>query len=580
MQKNTQQDTLQQEIDHRIVENISQTKFIDKLNSSNSADYFEIVTDSQNIDEFENLIVLNECDIYNDEMDYRYSEDERDISDDENDDENSKSKCIKDNTPSSNTNFINDFLNTHSDKIINKLELNESEQLCASISHVLKKTIASWSVNCGITHSALSKFLHKIRSELPILDLPLSSVTLLRTPKHADVISLAGGEYCHFGVKKCVEKMIEKRLNKKNYDTNINLIISTDGAPLGKSSEKNLWPILCSEKSAKDVYIIGVYSGQFKPTNGNEFLKMFTEESITIINSGIIINNIVYSVRIDALICDTPAKAFILCIKYHSGYSSCTKCTIEGKMFKCICFPGIIGTLRTDEKFRNNEYLDENYQKENTILNSIPSLGLVSNVPLDPMHLLYLGIVRKLFLIWLVSPSIYKLPERNKNGISNCLVSLKSYVTYDFARKPRSLNFIKLFKATEFRQLLLYTGVIILKDFVDSNVYANFLTLHVAATILNNPLLFEQKDYVDYAEKLLIKFVEDFEILYGAEYVTHNVHNLLHLTNDARKYGVLEEFSAFRFESFIACIKMMIRKGAQPLQQLLRCKQNFKYYTY
>ena len=232
MQKNTQQDTLQQEIDHRIVENISQTKFIDKLNSSNSADYFEIVTDSQNIDEFENLIVLNECDIYNDEMDYRYSEDERDISDDENDDENSKSKCIKDNTPSSNTNFINDFLNTHSDKIINKLELNESEQLCASISHVLKKTIASWIVNCGITHSALSKFLHQIRSELPIHDLPLSSVTLLRTPKHADVISLAGGEYCHFGVKKCVEKMIEKRLNKKNYDTNINLIISTDGAPL------------------------------------------------------------------------------------------------------------------------------------------------------------------------------------------------------------------------------------------------------------------------------------------------------------------------------------------------------------
>ena len=74
-----------------------------------------------------------------------------------------------------------------------------------------------------------------------------------------------------------------------------------------------------------------------------------------------------------------------------------------------------------------------------------------------------------------------------------------------------------------------------------------------------------KKDYVDYAEKLLTKFVNDFEILYGAEYVTHNVHNLLHLTNDTRKYGILEEFSAFTFENFIACIKRMIRKGAQPL---------------
>ena len=565
MQRNTQQDTFQEIEQQYTEENTAEAKC---LNPSNQDNDFEIITDTRNIYEHEIDLHINEWDTYNDEIDYRYSDDDTDISDEEC--ENSEGEHVKNSTVSSNINSINDFLNIHSDKIINKLELNESEQLCESISLVFKRMVASWSVNCGITHSALSKLLHSIRSELPILSLPLSAVTLLGTPKHADVINIAGGEYCHFGVKKCVEKIIKKRLLNKNYDTNINLIISTDGAPLGKSSEKNLWPILCSEKSSKDVYIIGIYSGQFKPTNSNDFLEMFTQESITIINDGIIFENISYSVRIYALICDTPAKAFVLCIKYHSGYSSCTKCTIEGKMLKCICFPGKIQTLRTDEKFRNNEYFDDNYQKENTILNSIPHFGLVSNVPLDPMHLLYLGVTRKLFLIWLVSSSVHKLPQNSQNGISECLVSLKKYITYDFARKPRALKFLKLFKATEFRQLLLYTGVIILRNFVNDNVYVNFLTLHVATTILSNPVLCEKKDYVDYAEKLLIKFVNDFEILYGAEYVTHNVHNLLHLTNDARKYGILEEFSAFTFENFIACIKRMIRKGAQPLQQLLR----------
>ena len=59
-------------------------------------------------------------------------------------------------------------------------------------------------------------------------------------------------------------------------------------------------------------------------------------------------------------------------------------------------------------------------------------------------------------------------------------------------------------------------------------------------------------------------------MLYGSDYVTHNIHNLYHLINDASKYGTLEEFSAFILESFIACIKMMIRKGDWPLQQLMR----------
>ena len=416
MQANIQ-DSVQQDIQYQnIIENNSE--FIENQGST-----FICPNDSDTIDTpkvdlniiYECVIDLdfNENDIYTDEMDYRYSDEESDISDD---DENScENTCAKNSLSSQDKNPINDFLNNCSDKIINKMELSESEQLCTSISSVLKTTLTSWSVHCGIPHSALSKLLHKLRSNLPILSLPLSSVTLLRTPKNVEVISIAGGEYCHFGLEKCVEKMIKKRLLNKNYDTNINLKINIDGAPVGKSSEKNLWPILCSEQSDKDVYIIGVYCGQFKPTDANKFLEMFTEESIVIINNGIVFENIVYSVHIYALICDTPAKAFILCIKYHSGYGSCTKCTIEGKMYKCVCFPGKIGSLRTDEEFRNNVYIDDNYQKENTILNSIPGLGLVSNVPLDPMHLLYLGVTRKLFLIWLKSSSIYKLSQNNQD---------------------------------------------------------------------------------------------------------------------------------------------------------------------
>ena len=108
-------------------------------------------------------------------------------------------------------------------------------------------------------------------------------------------------------------------------------------------------------------------------------------------------------------------------------------------------------------------------------------MGLVTCVPLDAMHLVYLGCTRKLLLIWLRSTSIYKLPQVEQDKMSNNFLSLKEYVPSDFARKPRNLKYIKFFKATEFRQILLYTGIIAIKDIViDENVYLNFVTLHVA----------------------------------------------------------------------------------------------------
>lgn len=239
-------------------------------------------------------------------------------------------------------------------------------------------------------------------------------------------------------------------------------------------------------------------------------------------------------------------------------------------MLNCVCFPGKAGNLRSDEAFKKYEY-DSDFQTSKTILNEIPRLGLVSGVPLDPMHLLYLGVMRKLILIWLFSSrQIYKLPSRVVDNISKSFLSLRNFITNDFVRKPRALKYIKYFKATELRLILLYTGVIVFKNYSDPNVYLNYLTLHVAVTIANNPIFCRNKELLNYAEKLLEKFVEDFEYLYSANYVSPNIHYLLHLISDVRKYGQLENFSAFRFENHIWQLKKMIRKGDQPLQQLMR----------
>lgn len=55
--------------------------------------------------------------------------------------------------------------------------------------------------------------------------------------------------------------------------------------------------------------------------------------------NGMYINGHNIQCRIKALICDTPAKAFVLCVKGHTGYSSCTKCTTEGEYVGNRLFP-------------------------------------------------------------------------------------------------------------------------------------------------------------------------------------------------------------------------------------------------
>lgn len=125
---------------------------------------------------------------------------------------------------------------------------------------------------------------------------------------------------------------------------------------------------------------------------------------------------------------------------------------------------------------------------------------------------------------------------------------------------------IEYYKATELRQFLLYTGPVALKNIANKNVYIHFLVLSCAIRILGSFELY--LTYNNYALQLLQYFVEKYKIIYGEEYLTHNVHGLIHLPADCIKYGPLENFSSFIFESYLYDIKKKIQTSRHPLQQI------------
>ncbi|KAL7288189.1 hypothetical protein TKK_0017742 [Trichogramma kaykai] len=437
-----------------------------------------------------------------------------------------------------------------------------------------KSEIRTWAVEERIAHSSLSKLLKILNVRIPSEKFPRDSRTLLRTPKNIEIQQRAGGEYHHFGLKKVIINIISKRNLLGNENTLIKLYVASDGAPTGNSSEKNMWPILCSEHTDYDVenntvYPIGIYHGVGKPTCMNEFFTPFVEEAIHFVNNGCEHENISYQIRIFGLIFDAPAKAMALCIAYPNGYYSCTKCEIEGDYIDRVCYPydkNIV--LRTDEKFKDKQY-SGSYQKSVTPLNDIPFLGLVSGVPIDYMHLVCLGIVKKLLIFWCFQPNQFKLSLDDRTKISNELITFRMYLPKELARAPRTLSSCKKWKATEYRQFLLYTGPIVLSEkILGKDKYLNFLALHIAITILASPKYSQNESYLNYADQLLHYFVESFGKCYGTNFISYNVHNLLHLVADVRRFGCLDKFSAFKFENCIFLMKRMIRKYEKPLQQI------------
>lgn len=111
--------------------------------------------------------------------------------------------------------------------------------------------------------------------------------------------------------------------------------------------------------------------------------------------------NKVFSFHISAVICDTPARCFIKRVKGHSGYSGCDKCSQHGKWIGKMTFPETNASLRTDRLFKERK--DEEHHLGLSPFEGT-SLGMVSQFPLDYMHLVCLGVVRRLLFLWKKGP--------------------------------------------------------------------------------------------------------------------------------------------------------------------------------
>jgi len=459
--------------------------------------------------------------------------------------------------------------NTCSEEISDILCDNVGEFSIVQHNFSLRDFLASWALDFNISHIALNGLLKGLKKHECFKDLPVDSRTILSTPKniYQGIQTVMPGIYHHFGLSSAILKYTPNNVNE------VNIAIGIDGVPLSKSSGGQFWPILgyiISQKSSrKNVFPIGIYYGFEKPNNSNEFLSNFVDEAKFLINNGIIKNNNTIKISIKVFCLDVPAKSYILRTKGHSGFSSCTRCTIEGEYINNrVCFPySQMPSLKRNHSSYINK-LDEDFHTSNelTRLIELPGFDSINSFSLDYMHLICLGVMKKLLFLWTKGPLNVRLRSKSVDDLSSSLLSLKNCITSDFVRSVRSMKELSRFKATEFRTIVLYVGQIVFKNVISKKCYEHFMTLNISMLILLSP---DKSTLVDYARDLLNYFVKRFGEIYGSYHMSHNIHGLLHLCDDYDLYGPLDNCSTFVFENYLKELKSLLRKHEKPLAQII-----------
>lgn len=244
-----------------------------------------------------------------------------------------------------------------------------------------------------------------------------------------------------------------------------------------------------------------------------------------------------------------------------NGQHGCLKCETVGEYSyttNCNIFPRTHCRPRTDTGFREKMY--EGHHKIDSPLLQL-QIDMIKDFPTsDRLHLIDGGHTKRLLIGWKdgsFKNSGLKFSAKDIIQISSFLENIKT--PKEIHRSIRGLDCIHHWKGTEFYTFLHYVSIVVMKDFLATDVYNHFLLYFCSVTILSSE---KYLHFINCAEAMLNHYLELFRHVYGEQYMTSNVHNLVHLVDDVKRYGALSTFSSYPFENMLGHIKaLLLRRG-------------------
>lgn len=265
-------------------------------------------------------------------------------------------------------------------------------------------------------------------------------------------------------------------------------------------------------------------------------------------------------------------KYVFLGIRNFNHTAGCQRCVVRGQCLnRTMSYPILNAALRTDDDFRSKK--DSVHHVKYSVIEELLNFDVILDFPIsDPLHLLHIGIMKRMLDRWIYGTKTYKRIFTNRilPQFDNLLTSANQNKPSEINRPIRNIKDFKRWKGTEHKTILMYVGIVILKDFIPSREYKMFLYLCCAvklASVYSYPI---ENDQINLINDLLLYFIEDYAKEYGPHTISSNVHNLRHVSADLKRFGNINSVSTYPFENHLGKIKQKIRGYYKPLQQFVR----------
>ena len=181
---------------------------------------------------------------------------------------------------------------------------------------------------------------------------------------------------------------------------------------------------------------------------------------------------------------------------------------------------------------------------------------------LDPMHLLYVGVVHALLT------GVFFRKGINTSGmIEAANRRLRNVpVPSDFRRKPRDISVLAKWKATELKFFIMFY-LPSLRGIIDNEHFLVLTMLSTLVTLLTKKFI-TQNEFAA-IDLIADRTVQMIQKVFGMDFMTSNVHDLMHLGDQVRDTGPQAQVSTAVFEDLIRFLKHLVHGTTSQTNQLV-----------
>ena len=126
----------------------------------------------------------------------------------------------------------------------------------------LTNDLARWILKYQVSRNAKNDLLTILR-QYGHLEMPKYTRTLLKTQRQVHTEIKCGGDYIYLGISNGISIVFISNLYLQMDSNAMDLVVNVDGVPLYKSSNTQIWPIICKFANYPP-FIVSLFCGSKK----------------------------------------------------------------------------------------------------------------------------------------------------------------------------------------------------------------------------------------------------------------------------------------------------------------------------